>query len=1647
MTAGNYTIDASVTSNAYGVIRAHSNMKIEGELDANGTPTVVWTLMANAPTSVFGEQRGIIGIDSGSASNLEISGIKFNGNKDNQTVLHGKGYHNFFGGSQIDVSNLKIHDCYVHDSQGDGVRCGKSGGSNIEIYNFNVDRCGHDAIFLINASDIKIHDCKTILRANSCCRLWRCQNAEIWNLEGYTVSGVTAVSPGMEIHTNSGDTALLQNIRIHDCYIHGTYGPGLQIVNNTSNVSKDIYVYNCIFKGCGQMPASVTTINAVGGIIAEGVNNLQIFNNTFDACRGYAVGIINYDLSSTTSGNVVYVKNNIFINTATSLKTYTANGTAVANFRTTTHTVQSAYNCFFNNVLNYKNVSGSNDLTVDPLVFDSANADYHLKSTYGRWNGSAWVTDTVQSPCIDAGDPTSDYSKEPTDGNGGRVNIGNYGNTAQASKSLGGTTSGGILYVGFNEADSNIVCDGVDDNVQIQQALDTVRDNSLYHTVHLYPGIYDIALDLKVYSNTVLEGEAGTVLRLKDNAGWAALIPIINQGTGAGIHDVEIRNFEVDGNRANQSEADAAMYYNIIYWLYADNIKIHDMVLHDCKNDAIRFKYASDAEIWNNIIYEHGNIGIHVFESSYASIHDNTVKVRVEAGISVTDTNHATVYNNTVSGEDASDAGIAGIRVMHTKTIVMDDLQIYGNYIYDTYGPGLMLYNSGSGSADLTSACNLHIHHNMFKGCGLRDDIIHCGAITVQGWHNTLIENNDIDSCYRYGIVAIVGTNHVAPSGTGYAIEVKNNIISGILAGGLTPTGTGIGVANTLTSTHSINCHHNCVYSSAAANYLGVTPANDLNVDPLWYNPALDDYHLRSPYGRWNGFAWENDLITSPCIDAGDPLSSFSNEPEGNGARINIGRYGNTAEASRSASAPVWSDYFIVARESGFDYYCDGSADQIEINFALIAAGNSGTTKTVLLKSGTYVITDTINVPSGVTLAAEAGVIVLLAAGLSWGPNKPMVQVAASAANVRISSFTLDGNRDAYPSITSGAYYHNLIMAASCSGLTIDNMVLRNNHNDAVYLSSCTTVRYYNITVDRCGHDGLYCSNCSDVKAYNCTIQCRTNSGMRMYNTNHVEIYNNTIFSNGEGGAGIQLQQYGTGVMTDIVVRNNVIHHTNSSGMWLYGGAATAVSNTACEIYDNVFYDCGTRAVAGSFINGILAWGWNANIHHNIIDGSYGAGISVSFVSGYTAHSGSGYAVNIDSCIISMSRNPGNYYVQNSLSPSHVVSLTNSEIYACIGGSSGTISSTGVIFSDPEYTDRTNRDYTLLPSSPMYAAFQGHTPGLLSTTTPGDPGTTDPGTTDPGTTDPTPVSVGTEIIDGRTVIYAEYVPESSIGTTPTAPVMRSFPGDLTKIVISSGAEFDEFEILRAPSEGDRLSCGVAVKTVETMCTVKVHCKPSSLGLLPYAICASDTASYSAPGTSVWPCTIGIRIGAKYTSVKGCVLSEIKYEFDDIKKTADCVLTFLGIERKNWSTTDYASGGTHSTPPTSAPFTLASLSNVKYDGGTAEEKGFIIDSLSFGFKNTIAPIRSTSGIPGSKIVGWSYGAMEVPLTLGISLTDPAQQDSAQAGNAHTLSFSLGGKAFNFSGIKWGNDANIDADPGSKVGMSLDAAQKAVRVSFS
>lgn len=119
---------------------------------------------------------------------------------------------------------------------------------------------------------------------------------------------------------------------------------------------------------------------------------------------------------------------------------------------------------------------------------------------------------------------------------------------------------------------------------------------------------------------------------------------------------------------------------------------------------------------------------------------------------------------------------------------------------------------------------------------------------------------------------------------------------------------------------------------SLLTNWIAVTgrDANTLSSNPLWLNPAGENFHPLSRGGRWNGAAFVPDAVSGPGLDRGDPAESVLLEVAPNGARANQGSYGQTAEASQSV-LPCPTTRFV--RQAG-----DG--DDISISDAVNALPN-----------------------------------------------------------------------------------------------------------------------------------------------------------------------------------------------------------------------------------------------------------------------------------------------------------------------------------------------------------------------------------------------------------------------------------------------------------------------------------------------------------------------------------------------------------------------------------------------------------------------------------------------------------------------------------------------------------------------------------
>ena len=536
------------------------------------------------------------------------------------------------------------------------------------------------------------------------------------------------------------------------------------------------------------------------------------------------------------------------------------------------------------------------------------------------------------------------------------------------------TPSAPIIYVA-RDGTGDFNCTGTNDQIQINQALQFVAGNPAYTTVHLKgPFTYVINDTILIGSNTILEGDSTAVIKLANNAGWTTMKPLIQQMSNSGNNNITVRGFEVNGNYAGNSEITLGRgYYNVIYFIRCNNVKVYNMYMHDGTGDGLRVNSGNNIQFYNNTIYKLGHDGLFAIGCKNVEAWNNRITCRTNSGLRMWNSNEVKFHDNVIDSFYNWSAGGPGIQIEKSTGGVVNDVEVYSNTIYNTYGPGIWVIGYGNASYPEEEAQNVRIHHNTFYKTGTNPSIDWVGGIVASGFYDTFIENNVFDGVYHAAIVhtypetvktstsistqlsrvapagatnyARVGYDDIyqadaiglasvnsgvtssasatslAPVGSGYTTTVRNNIIINTMKRTKDPDGTGYAAINYLPETHTITLENNCLYNNTGGNYKNASSTTDIYVDPLFADQKNHNYYLESKAGRWDGSLWVNDIINSPCIDAGYPLSDYSNEPVPNGNRINIGPQGNTMYASKSdISAQYVSDMIPSSMTTGQQY-------------------------------------------------------------------------------------------------------------------------------------------------------------------------------------------------------------------------------------------------------------------------------------------------------------------------------------------------------------------------------------------------------------------------------------------------------------------------------------------------------------------------------------------------------------------------------------------------------------------------------------------------------------------------------------------------------------------------------------------------------
>jgi hypothetical protein len=220
-------------------------------------------------------------------------------------------------------------------------------------------------------------------------------------------------------------------------------------------------------------------------------------------------------------------------------------------------------------------------------------------------------------------------------------------------------------------------------------------------------------------------------------------------------------------------------------------------------------------------------------------------------------------------------------------------------------------------------------------------------------------------------------------------------------------------------------------------------PIEPTDPDAIWVG---GDYHLMSTQGRWDPIllSWVKDDLISPCVDAGDPNSDFSNEPEPNGKRINSGAYGGTNQASLSVliEAPAGQYDLTISSYNGGSVTNPGEGEFTYDSNTVVAVEATPDDDFYFLKwAGTAVDAGKVENP----LSASTSVIVdanyTLIADFAFFNHTITISSTAggSVTNPGEGAFTYGGNLTIYIQATADDCYHFVKWTGSAvSGKPVD---------------------------------------------------------------------------------------------------------------------------------------------------------------------------------------------------------------------------------------------------------------------------------------------------------------------------------------------------------------------------------------------------------------------------------------------------------------------------------------------------------------------------------------------------------------------------------------------------------------------------------
>lgn len=412
-------------------------------------------------------------------------------------------------------------------------------------------------------------------------------------------------------------------------------------------------------------------------------------------------------------------------------------------------------------------------------------------------------------------------------------------------------------YVGWSSSNSDYVCDGTDDQIQINLALAWAASNP-GSTIYLRgPYTYHVTNQVFIGPYTELIGDSTAVIMVPDNACGSSISncvfpngkPVITQKAGTIPKSIKIHGFQINGNCQNQSTklgtahgkvSSAGSGVERLIGLHgsssslASDIKIYNMKGFDSFGEFAHIYYTQNVQIYNNNLSNHQHDAIFLIEvtGDENKVYGNTIAGITDGCLRLDDCKNFEIYKNGFSSytgdhnNGAAERGENGIQIANesNKTTLTNNIHVYDN----TFANGLcgIWINDQLKKAGANSQTVL-IEHNDFTGCGWSCGANWASGISI-GWGNGItIQKNTFNGCYQEGIQIL---SAISSSKT-HTLTLKNNNIINTLgkrpgSSGSSLSILGYGVYNAVPTKFTVNAAGNYATGNYKGNYYNVTPAS-----------------------------------------------------------------------------------------------------------------------------------------------------------------------------------------------------------------------------------------------------------------------------------------------------------------------------------------------------------------------------------------------------------------------------------------------------------------------------------------------------------------------------------------------------------------------------------------------------------------------------------------------------------------------------------------------------------------------------------------------------------------------------------------------------------------------------------------------------